>query len=248
MTKLYYLKLSLVMLWFLLTSLLGMFYSVLHWGSLETNPKYARFFSRGVLRILGIKLEIEGEEYLHSGQPAIYIANHQSGLDMATFGAIYPYRALIIGKKELLWVPVFGLFFAAAGNILINRQKKAHAWAGLATAVEQIRSRKISIWIFPEGTRNRGDGNLLPFKKGAFYLAMKANIPLIPLVSASLTPLVDRKKKKITPGTLKIRILPPIHPSSLDAFHSPSSPHSDDPLSLLAEKVRTQMQDAFRSL
>jgi 1-acyl-sn-glycerol-3-phosphate acyltransferase len=169
-----------------------------------------RMLSWGVLRILGIKLEVQGYEYLKSSQPCIYVVNHQSGLDMATFGAIYPKQTIIIGKKQLIWIPFLGLYFIASGNISIDRDRRLKAYAGLAQAAEVVRSRKASIWVFPEGTRNTAKKGLLPFKRGAFHIAMKAGVPLVPVVSSSLLPIFDRKKRFLKPGTLKITVLPPI--------------------------------------
>ena len=77
------------------------------------------------------------------------------GLDMATFGTVYPQRTIVIGKKEVKWIPFFGIFYVAAGNIMIDRNKTAKAVAGLKETVDIIRNKKVSIWIFPEGTRNR---------------------------------------------------------------------------------------------
>lgn len=219
-------------------AVLGTVYAVIRWGNLNTNRHSARLFSWGALKILGIKLRLKGEEYLEGSQPCVYVANHQSALDVATFGAIYPSRTLVIGKKELLWLPFFGLYFIAAGNILINRQKRVKAILNLSHAVKAVQNRLASIWIFPEGTRSRGKVELLPFKKGAFMLAIQAGVPLVPIVCAPLETLMDGKTRKFRKGTLTIQILPPIqtHPRQLED------------LDLLIQEVREKMLKAIHGL
>src|SRR4051812_43068242 len=108
----------LIGLWLTLCSCVGIVYSVLRWGNLNIDRDFARVFSWGALRILGIRIQVEGREHLENAQPCIYVANHQSNLDMAVFGPVYPARTVVIGKKELKWVPFFGILFMAAGNIM----------------------------------------------------------------------------------------------------------------------------------
>lgn len=197
-------------MWFSFSSTLGFFYSVVRWGNLDINRDFARLFSWGVVRILGFKVEVEGTEHIDPDRPCVYVANHQSGLDMATFGTVYPRRTIVIGKKEVKWMPFFGIFYVAAGNVLIDRNKTSKAVAGLNHTVEIIKEKKVSIWIFPEGTRNTKGEGMLPFKRGAFHMARQAGIPIVPMVSASLKPLVNWDTMKSRGGVVKIRILPPI--------------------------------------
>lgn len=225
------------MLWLVLSSTLGLIYSILRWGNLNIDRDFARFFSWGVLRILGFKVEVEGRENLNH-QPCIYVANHQSGLDMATFGTIYPSRTIVIGKKEVKKMPFFGIFFVAAGNVTIDRKKTAEAVAGLKEVVEVIREKKVSIWIFPEGTRNRSGVGILPFKKGPFHMARQAGIPVVPLVSSSLNPRLDWKGRRLTPGVVKIRVLPPMHTHDV----------KETQIESFANEVREKMLEALHGL
>ncbi len=233
-----YIKLFLVFLWLCLTSVIGLFYVVLKWGDYDLNRDFAHLFSWGALRILGIQLEVEGREHLESHQPCIYIANHQSGLDVVNFGQIYPRRTIVIGKKEVLWVPMFGIFFVAARNIMINRKNSVQAVAGLAKAVETIRRDQVSIWIFPEGTRNRENDSLLPFKRGPFHMALQAGIPLVPIVCGSIQGFANWKERRLGRGVAKIRILPPIDVRG----------YTEKDIDLLVNLARNQMVEAFQSL
>lgn len=205
-----YLKLPLICLWLVFSCLLGLIGCLVRWGDINLDHYFGHLFAWGTLKISGIRVVAEGTEYLSVSQPCIYAANHQSGMDMATFGSLYPKRTVVVGKKELLYIPFFGLFFKAAGNIVINRQKRVSAISGLSGAVAQIKAKRLSIWIFPEGTRNRTSEPMMPFKKGAFYMAIQAQVPIVPIVSTPLDGLVNWSKKIMRSGTVRIRVLPPI--------------------------------------
>jgi 1-acyl-sn-glycerol-3-phosphate acyltransferase len=235
---LFYIKVCLISLWSIFACSFGFVYALLHWGNLSINHKVGGILSWGVLKILGIKVELQGAEYLTSSQPCVYVANHQSGLDIATFGAMYPTRTIIIGKKQLIWIPFLGLYFRASGNISIDREKRLKAYAGLKMAAEIMKKIGASIWIFPEGTRNIAKEGLLPFKRGAFHIAIQAKVPIVPVVSSSLLPIIDRKKKYINSGVVKIVVLPPIQTEG----------YTEAQIDELSNKVRNQMLEALRGL
>lgn len=87
-----------------------------------------------------------------------------------------PPNTVSVGKKSLKWIPLFGLFFGISGNIYIDRSDRKQAINSFNEAIPRIKSNKLNIWLFPEGTR--GDSKaLLPFKKGAFHLAIDAQVP-----------------------------------------------------------------------
>lgn len=228
-----------MVVWFLICSFLGTLLAIVRWGNTNNNRIASNIYGWLILKIFGIQLDVEGIEHLDSTQPRVYVANHQSGLDLATFGSIFPKNTLLIGKKQLAWVPIFGLYFMAAGNILIHREKRTKAVQSLAEAVRAIRERKVSIWIFPEGTRSGGRG-MLPFKRGAFYLAVQAGVPIVPLVCEPLSPFFDWKKKEAHSGRLRIRILPPI---DIREFGEAKETNKMDSL---VEKVRSEMEKAFK--
>ncbi|KAK7696202.1 hypothetical protein QCA50_000855 [Cerrena zonata] len=139
----------------------------------------ARTFYALSKRLLGIRIEIEGEEHLEN-RPAVIIANHQSMLDIIMLGRVFPQRASILAKKELQWTPALGQFMQATGTIFIDRGNNAQAVRSLTAAGETLKSRNQSVWIFPEGTRSmRQHHDMLPFKKGAFHLAINAQVPVI---------------------------------------------------------------------
>src|SRR2546421_390271 len=133
---LFYLKVVLMVLWMAVTCCIWLVVALIRWGDTNLDRDYARVFSWGILKIAGTQVVVDGMEHLLAHQPCIYVVNHQGAFDMATFGAIYPEHTIVIGKKELIYIPFFGLFFKAAGNIMIDRSNRSHSMAGLSKAVK----------------------------------------------------------------------------------------------------------------
>jgi 1-acyl-sn-glycerol-3-phosphate acyltransferase len=205
-----YIRLFFVFSWLMISCAVGLFGCLIRYGDLNLDHYFGHFFAWGVTRISRIRVTHQGLEHLSAHQPCIYVANHQSGMDMSNFGTIYPKRTVLVGKKELAYIPFFGLFFKAAGNIMINRSKRVSAMASLAGAVEQIKAKNLSVWVFPEGTRNQSQDLLLPFKKGAFYMAIQAQVPIVPIVCSPLDGVLRWKDKYMPGGDVCVRILPPV--------------------------------------
>jgi 1-acyl-sn-glycerol-3-phosphate acyltransferase len=182
--------------------------AVVLWGNTSLSFFYARTLSWVGLKILGSRVEITGHAHLLD-RPAIFVVNHQSNYDIIFVGTVYPRHTVIIGKRELLRTPLFGIFFAATGNILIDRADHKHAVAGLDKAVDALRTRRVSIWVFPEGHRSRGTG-LGPFKKGAFHMAIAAGVPVVPIMCSSVDRVINARAKIARGGLLRIHVLAPV--------------------------------------
>lgn len=232
----FYLRLVLILLLLAFCSIASIPFAL--WERYSLNRVYGIIFRAIACRICGIRVVVEGIEHARTGKPAVYVANHQSGMDIMLFGSMFPRRTVIIGKREILLIPAFNLFYVLGGNILIDRAKRVRAISGLTKAVERLHERHVSIWIFPEGTRNRGDGQLLPFKKGAFYMATQAKVPLIPVVAGPLDPLISWKERRIRGGEIRVRVLPPIDTAGV----------GDDGVDQLLKRTRDQMATAFAEL
>ncbi len=157
--------------------------------------------------LLGIKVRISIPQECRDLEPAVYVANHQTNWDiMVLTGAVQP-GVVAVGKKSLVWLPLFGLLFYLSGNILIDRSNRSRAIDTIRQVVDKIRSSRLSIWMFPEGTRSRGMG-LLPFKTGAFHTAMQAGVPIVPIVATSYATQIDLNRWDN--GEVLIEMLPPI--------------------------------------
>ena len=112
-----------------------------------------------------------------------------------------------VGKKSLLWIPFFGQLYWLTGNLLIDRNNRTKAHGTIAEVVNHFKKRRISIWMFPEGTRSRGRG-LLPFKTGAFHAAIAAGVPIIPVCVSTTSNKINLNR--LHNGLVIVEMLPPI--------------------------------------
>lgn len=174
------------------------------------NPRHVATFGRLFGRlapVLGLKVEKRKPADAETWGSAIYIGNHQNNYDMVTAANIVQPPTVTVGKKSLLWVPFFGLLYWLTGNLLIDRNNRTKAHGTIAQVVSQIKKRKISVWMFPEGTRSRGRG-LLPFKTGAFHAAIAAGVPIIPVCVSNTSNKINLNRLKN--GLVIVEMLPPI--------------------------------------
>ena len=170
-------------------------------------------------RAAGIRLEVAGGEHLRL-RPAVFVFNHQSGVDPIILCALLRGDFVGVAKRELRRNPVLGPAFAFAGVVFVDRFDHERAVRALAPAVETLRAG-LAIAIAPEGTRSRGRA-LGPFKKGAFRLAMAAAVPVVPIVIHNAGDVLPRGAWIMTPATVEVRVHAPVategwRPETLDA-------------------------------
>lgn len=146
---------------------------------------FGRWLCPVALWLLAMEVEIRHPERLETGVSHVITPNHQHLYDVFVIPRVIPPRSITIGKKSIRKVPLFGWLFHWTGNLLIDRADNAKAVETMNTATRHIHRHRLSVVILPEGTRSNGRG-LLPFKKGAFYLAIDTGLPLLPLVVSSL--------------------------------------------------------------
>lgn len=118
-------------------------------------------------------------------------------------------KCTVVAKREIFYAWPFGLAAWLCGLIFIDRMQSDKARNSLYSATDIIKKKKIKLWIFPEGTR-RNTGEMHPFKKGAFHVAIAAQIPILPVVFSSYQTFLDDQKKSLTNGNIIITTLPPI--------------------------------------
>ena len=157
-------------------------------------------------KVLGVELEIRRHPSINIDEQYVYIGNHQSNYDLFTISSGVLPNTVSIGKKSLKWVPFFGWIYWLSGNILIDRKNTAKAANTIANTAEKIKSTKLSVWMFPEGTRSYGRG-LLPFKTGAFRTAVQAGVPIVP---ACMTTTDHIKLNRWNNGKVIIELMAPI--------------------------------------
>lgn len=136
-------------------------------------------WSRAILRASGTSVVTYGIESIAWDTPQVLVCNHNSVFDVLAVASVLPEPYSFVGKKELDAIPFFGHAWKAAGHISIDRSDRQRSIASLRQAGEKLRREGGTVILFPEGTRSR-DGQLLPFKKGAFVLAMEARVPVVP--------------------------------------------------------------------
>lgn len=174
------------------------------------NPRHVYFFCRWfnqLHKLVGLKLIQRGLERAPTPKNSVYISNHQSVYDFVTSPGMLRPRTVSLGKKELLWVPFFGQLYWITGNILINRQDKSKARDTIKQVAEAIHQRDLSVWAYPEGTRSKGRG-LLPFKTGAFRMAIEAGVPITPMVVSTTHNKIDLNRRNN--GVVITEMLDPI--------------------------------------
>lgn len=234
----FYLRVGGALLAFLLASLYGVAIAISRRDRSLVAHDYAQMLARLMRPPLGLRVEVEGREHLLAHRPCIYLANHQSVYDVPVLTDLYPPDTVVIAKREIRRIPFFGWLYATTGNVLIDRANNPSAVGRLREAEEAVRSRNVSVWIFPEGTRGTVPGRLLPFKKGAFYMGVATGAPLVPVVVSPLRPLFDPERRLCRPGTVRVRILEPL----------PTRGLPDEEVPRLMEEARTRMEEAMRTL
>ncbi len=158
--------------------------------------------------VAGIQLAVKGEEHLWSHRPAVFIFNHQSNADMLIAAKLIRKQARGVAKKELQKMPILGQLMTAAGTIFLDRADKEKSIEAMKPAIESLKSGT-SVIIFPEGTRSF-DYTLGAFKKGAFHLAMQANVPIVPIVIKNAHDAMPRGSNIFKPSSIEVVVLPPI--------------------------------------
>ena len=193
---------------------------------------WARFGARNWLRLSGMKVTVRGREHLDPNRTYIFVANHRSYLDTATLFDHLGRRIGVLAKKELLKVPILGYGMGYVNLMAIDRSNRQRALDTVRAATDRIRSGR-SFGVFAEGTRAR-PGEMLPFKKGAFYMAVETGTPIVPVAMKNTDVLMGKRTGECKPGTIEMILLPPIETAGLA---------SDEDVKRLVERVRTRIAE-----
>ena len=177
-------------------------------GSCRSGHACARFWSRWMLRVAGIRLAVDGLERVPADGPVIYMGNHQGNFDINALSLAIPRLFSWVAKEELFRVPLFGAAMRRAGYIPLDRSDGRKALKSMKLAAQRI-AAGASVVIFPEGTRTK-DGDLLPFKRGAFMLAAKAGVPIVPFTINGSWKVNPPNRIELYPGTIRVSFGDPI--------------------------------------
>lgn len=169
---------------------------------------WARFGARAWLRLSGVGVKVRGLELLDPKQPYVFVANHRSYLDTAALFVFTGRRIGVLAKKELLKVPVLGVGMGFVNVMAIDRTNRESAIRTTEAAARRIQSG-VSFGVFVEGTRAK-PGELVPFKKGAFYMARQAGVPVVPVAIKYSDVLMGKGTGEAKSGTLEMVFMPPV--------------------------------------
>ncbi len=170
--------------------------------------RIACLWSRIGLKMAGVTVEVSGQEFVPHDKPVIFMSNHQSNFDILALYQAIPKRFSWIAKEELFTYPIFGHSMRRAGYIPLDRSDGRRSLRSMVAAAARIREGN-SVIIFPEGTRSP-DARLIPFKKGAFLLAERALVPIVPVTISGSGSINPAKKLWLKPGVIRIHLAEPI--------------------------------------
>jgi 1-acyl-sn-glycerol-3-phosphate acyltransferase len=189
---------------------------------------WANFGARNWLRLSAAKVHVTGKQNLDPNQTYVFVSNHRSYLDTATLFLHTGRRIGLLAKKELLKVPILGYGMGFVNVMAIDRSNRERALQTTEAATSRIRSGT-SFGVFAEGTRAK-PGELLPFKKGAFYMAANAGVPIVPIAIKNSDYLMGKGTGEARSGTIEFVILPSV---------STAGCSTDEEIRGLVEKVRS---------
>ncbi|WP_027358677.1 1-acylglycerol-3-phosphate O-acyltransferase [Desulforegula conservatrix] len=209
---LYPLRVFLIILYFILVAAIGILICLIRPFHPDNTRWFGRIYSWGGAAILGIKIRRHNYDSLKNIGPCVYVVNHQDNFDLFVTGSVMPKRTVTIGKKNLRYLPFFGQLYWLSGNIFIDRKNSSNSKVTMSASTQALTTKNKSIWVFAEGTRNRGK-NMLPFKKGAFKMAIEAGVPVVPICVSSYVSNMDLKRLRSVKA--EIKVLPPIKTENL---------------------------------
>ena len=169
-------------------------------------------FAETASALIGLDLDVRGEENLWKQRPAVFIFNHQSKADVVIAASLVRKDIAGVGKKEIKKMPVIGQVMELGGTVLIDRENAASAIEAMQPLVDVMRIEGKSVVMAPEGTRTVSP-RLAPFKKGAFHLAIQAGVPIVPIVIHNALDVAPKGDFIFRPATVEVDVLPPVDTS-----------------------------------
>ncbi|MBI5644016.1 MAG: 1-acyl-sn-glycerol-3-phosphate acyltransferase [Deltaproteobacteria bacterium] len=172
------------------------------------------FWSRLILSISGVRVEIEGAENIPEGKPVIFLSNHQGAFDIPVLQGNIPVQFKWVAKKSLFKIPFIGWSMSLSGYIGVDRENPSEAYKSMEEASRRIKEGT-SLLIFPEGTRSE-TGKLLPFKRGGFVLAAKSGVPIVPVAIRGTNTIMKKGGYAIMPSKVTVSFGRPIETGGVD--------------------------------
>ncbi len=201
------------LLWYVETVVMGTI-SLLVWPfdrSGEMQHACARWWCRMVAVTIGARIHVHGVDQVQADRSYVYVANHSSLIDTPALFAYLPYQFKIMAKRSLFYVPFMGWHLWSSGNFPIDRGNARKTAKSLKAVIDGVRDGK-SLMVFPEGTRTP-DGRLQEFKHGAFKIAVRARVSVVPVAIRGTFELLPKTTLAPRPGRVDVFICAPIDTS-----------------------------------
>lgn len=221
-------------LWYGSIVLIAEFFGVRH-GQGTIFDSAPRRWARTIARAAGMRVVTHGRDAIDTSRSHVYVVNHVSIMDIPAILHAVPDHGFV-AKRELSRVPFFGAAARAVGVVYIDRANRKSAFAAYEEAAQKVREGR-SVIVFPEGTRG-STYTLRPFKKGPFVLAIRAGVPIVPVIMHGTIEVTPNGSLNVTPGTVNIHLLDPIATAGL----------SYDDRDALADRVQSSMIRAMAEL
>jgi 1-acyl-sn-glycerol-3-phosphate acyltransferase len=192
-----------------------------------------RRYVRWMLKTCGVRIKVENADYLESCGTCVLVSNHSSLLDIFTASQAVPLQFRGLAKKEIARIPVIRLYFRLV-SVFVERSNPESRLRSLEACSATVKAGA-SLLIFPEGTRNRTDAVLLPFRDGAFRIAIHAQCPVLPYITPDNRQLLPMTDGFLRRGTARVIFLKPI----------PTQGLSEEDVPALRERVFDEMHKAL---
>lgn len=204
--------------WTLCCGLLGTLLMLLIWDGRKVQYINARYlWSPFVCFVCRIQVNASGIHNIDKNHAAIYIANHSSYIDILAISRVMPTGLFYVGKKELAWIPVLGLYMWAVGHFFVDRKNHSSAMMSMRKAAQKILNGR-SIVVFAEGTRS-SDGRVGKFKRGAFVIAKEGLIDIVPVAIIGAHALLPKKSFFLRSGVIEVKFGKRIPSSEIEAYN-----------------------------
>ena len=170
--------------------------------------RFARVWSQAIMKTILSPVTVSGMDKIDTSKPHVYAVNHASALDIPMLYVYLPFQFRIVFKSELLSYPVIGWHLQRSGQVCIDQQHPARSVGSIRSAVKSLKAG-MPLVVFPEGGRTR-DGEIKPFMAGAFFLAIKAQVDIVPIALVGTFDLLPMNTYHIKPRPLEMRVGQPI--------------------------------------
>jgi 1-acyl-sn-glycerol-3-phosphate acyltransferase len=208
-------------------------------GMFDRSGRRLHWFSRAwswlIMKTIFSPVKVTGLDKIDTSKPYVYAVNHASALDIPVLYVYLPFQFRIVFKKELLAYPIVGWQLKRSGQVCIDQQKPTNSIAAIRSAVKSLKGG-LPLVIYPEGGRTP-DGEIKPFLPGAFFLAIKAQVDIVPVALVGTYELLPMNTYHIKCRPLEMRVGEPISTAGMKMKD----------LEAVSEKVRKAMEELYHA-